>query len=49
MCHMYVGVFGDHKSMLDSLELGLQMVVSCDVGAGTEPESSARAVSTLDY
>jgi hypothetical protein len=34
---------------MDSLELEFQTVVSCHVGAGTKPESSARAASAPNH
>jgi hypothetical protein len=35
--------------MSGPLELELQMVASCLVGAGTKPESSGRAVRALSF
>lgn len=42
------GVHRDQKRVADSLKLGLWMIVSHPVGAGTEPGSLSRAVSTLN-
>ena len=36
------------KMMLDTLGKELQMVVSCHVDAGNEPESAGRAASALN-
>ena len=36
-------VYGGQKRVLDVLDLGLQMVVSIHVGAGSQPPASARA------
>lgn len=41
------GNWGKQKSALDSLELELQMVVSCLIGAGMEPGFSERVASAL--
>lgn len=37
------------EQVLDVLEWGLRMVVNCQEGAGTEPRSSERAVSDLNF
>lgn len=49
MCPICVpGAHGGQKRVLDSLELELQMVVSCHRVLGTEPRSPGRAMSTLN-
>ena len=46
--------FGGQKRVLDPLELGIQVVVSCHVGAGNKrvwgirPQSSGRVASVLN-
>lgn len=43
------GTYEDPKKVSDALKLELKTVVSHPMGARSEFESSARAVSTLNY
>lgn len=43
------GTYGCQKRASDSLELPLQMAVSCHVGAGNCTPCSARATSTVNH
>lgn len=46
--YLYAGDHGSQKRLLDTLELELQTVFGCHVGAGNQIQSSARTVNALN-
>lgn len=42
-------IWGGQKRASDSMKLGLQMIVSASLGAATQTQASARAVSSPNY